>query len=333
MNQPPETYILVREERLLTFVRACFEQVGLEADHAALIARLLVNADLRGVRSHGSRAVSGYCSAFAQGQLNPRPQVRLVHENPTTAVLDGDGTLGYLPMVRAAEEAVARAKKYGLGMGLVRGIGHYGSAGHYARICLEQGCIGFSLQGWRGEGNAHGRETKPSVAFSGNPPLCFAMPAGQEPAVVLDTGTNVFGAYSYPEFEDLKARVPAAFFKSIGYIAVATLVGGALTGYTLPRGDEIEGRWGAARMGGMVLAIDVAGAVDPGVFAAEADRYIRDIRETHQPMPGTDQALLPGAVEEQLMAQYRREGIHFGESEQEAARAAHQQSGVPLPWD
>ncbi|MBM3278536.1 MAG: Ldh family oxidoreductase [Candidatus Handelsmanbacteria bacterium] len=310
MNQPPETYILIREERLLTFVRACFEQVRLEADHAALIARLLVNANLRGG------------SAFAQGQLNPRPQVRPVYENSTTAVLHGDGTLGYLPMVRAAEEAVARTKRVG--------IGHYGSAGYYARLCLEQGCIGFSLQGWRGEGNAHKCETNPSVAFSGNPPLCFAMPAGQESAVVLDTGTNVFGTYNYPEFEDLKARIPAAFFKSIGYIALATLVGGALTGYTLPRGDEIEDRWGAARVGGMVLAVDVAGAADPGGFAAEADRYIR---ETHQPMLGTDQALLPGAVEEQLMAQYRREGIHFGESEQEAARAAHQQFGVRLPRD
>jgi LDH2 family malate/lactate/ureidoglycolate dehydrogenase len=333
MNRPPEKYLPVREERLLAFVQTCFEKVGLEAEHAALISRLLVNADLRGVRSHGSRNTHGYCSTFAQGHLNPRPQVRRVHENPTTAVLDGDGTLGYLPMVRAAEEAVARAKKLGIGMGLVRCIGHYGSAGHYARICLEQGCIGFSAQGWRGEGNARSRETKPPVAFSGNPPLCFAMPAGREPAVVLDTGTNIFGAYSAPEFADLQTRVPAAFFKSIGYIAVATLVGGALTGYNLPRGDEIETRWGAARMGGMVLAIDVAAAVDPEVFAAEADRYIRDIRQTHAPMPGTDQALLPGAVEEQLMEKYRREGIRFGEPEQEAVRAAHRQFGVPLPWD
>ena len=333
MNRPPETYILVREERLLAFVQACFEQAGLEADHAALISRLLVNSDLRGVRSHGSRNTPGYCAGFAQGQLNPRPQVRLVHENPTTAVLDGDGTLGYLPMVRAAEEAVARAKKLGMGMGLVRGIGHYGSAGHYARLCLEQGCIGFSVQGWRHEGDARGREPKPPVAFSGNPPLCFAIPADEEPDMVLDTGANIFGAYNYPEFADLQERVPAAFFKSMGYIAVSTLLGGALTGYTLPRGDEIEERWPAARMGGMVLAIEVAAAVDPQAFCAEADRYIRDIRETHAPLAGTDRALLPGAIEEELMAQYRREGIHFGEPEQEAIRAAHQQFGVALPWD
>ena len=54
MNRPPETYILVREERLLAFVQACFEKASLEADHAALISRLLVNADLRGVRSPGT---------------------------------------------------------------------------------------------------------------------------------------------------------------------------------------------------------------------------------------------------------------------------------------
>ena len=101
----------------------------------------------------------------------------------------------------------------------------------------------------------------------------------------------------------------------------------------LPRGDEIEQRWPAARMGGMVLAIDVAAAVDSQIFCAESDRYIRDLRETHAPLAGTDRALLPGAIEEECMALYRREGIHFGEPEQEAIRAAHQQFGVSLPWD
>lgn len=333
MNRPPEKFILVREERLLAFVQACFERAGLEAEHAALISRLLVNADLRGVRSHGSRNTTHYCQAFVQGQLNARPQVRLVHENPTTTVIDGDGTLGYLPMVRAAEEAVTRAKKFGLGMGLARGIGHYGSAGHYARICMEQGCIGFSAQGVRGEGNAQGRDPKSSIAFSGNPPLCFAIPAGAEPAMVLDTGANMFGAYHSPEFADLPERIPAVFFKSIGFVAVSMLVGGALTGYTVPRGDEVEARWKAARMGGMVLAIDLESAVGAEVFRAEVDRYVRDMRETHAPLAGMDRALLPGAIEEERLEKYRREGIHFGEPEQEAVRAAHQQFGVPLPWE
>jgi len=57
MNQPPESFVRVQEDRLLSFATACFERVGLEREHAALVSRLLVNNDLRGVRSHGSRTV------------------------------------------------------------------------------------------------------------------------------------------------------------------------------------------------------------------------------------------------------------------------------------
>ena len=128
MNRPPEDFVHVNEERLLSFSTACFEKAGITHEHAALISRLLVNSDLRGVRSHGTRTVNGYCGGFENGSFNPDPDIRIIHETPTAVVLDGNGTLGYLPMVRATEHAIAKAKAVGIGMGLVRYIGHYGSA-------------------------------------------------------------------------------------------------------------------------------------------------------------------------------------------------------------
>ena len=122
MNRPPESFVFVQEDRLLAFTIACFEKVGLTTDHATLISRLLVNSDLRGVRSHGTRTVNGYCGSFEDGSTNPLPDVQVVHQTPTSVVLDGDGTLGYLPMVRATEQAIAKAKEVGIGMGLVRNI-------------------------------------------------------------------------------------------------------------------------------------------------------------------------------------------------------------------
>ena len=86
MNNPPESYVLVSEERLLAFAIACFERAGVEPAAAADMSRLLVNSDLRGVRSHGTRAVNGYCRSLVEGKLNPRPQVRQVHETPTAVV-------------------------------------------------------------------------------------------------------------------------------------------------------------------------------------------------------------------------------------------------------
>ena len=337
MNQPPGRFVRVHEAALLSFATVCFEQAGLDHDHAALISRLLVNADLRGVRSHGTRLVNTSCQSLVEGALNPTPQIRQVHETPTSVIVAGDGTLGYLPMVRATERAIAKAKQVGIGMGLVRYIGHYGSAGHYARMCMEAGCVGFSVQGWRNQGQPQtdggGPNPGARLGYFGNPPICFAIPGGpDEPPVVLDAATCILAdTQRGPEFEALFALIPAAFFKSIGYGAVATLLGGALTGFTLS--DATWNMYAAARMGGMVLAIDIETVVPAAVFGAESDRLARDIRSHYQPMPGNDEALLPGAVEEQIFALHRAEGIRYGEMEQEHARAASARLGVPLPWE
>ena len=88
MNRPPELFVQVQEDRLLAFAIACFERAGLDHDHAATISRLLVNSDLRGVRSHGTRTVNHYCQAFEDGRLNPQPEIRQVHETPTAVVFD-----------------------------------------------------------------------------------------------------------------------------------------------------------------------------------------------------------------------------------------------------
>jgi LDH2 family malate/lactate/ureidoglycolate dehydrogenase len=106
-----------------------------------------------------------------------------------------------------------------------------------------------------------------------------------------------------------------------------------LAGTALPDGAAVARRWPHAGAGGMVLAIDVARVVPEPAFRAEVDRMVVDVRETFAPMPGTDRALLPGALEEERLAQHRREGIRYGEREQEAARRVGQRLGVPLPWD
>lgn len=336
MNRPPETYVPVQEERLLAFATACFQRVGLSADHAALISRLLVNSDLRGVRSHGTRTVNHYCQAFEDGLLNTTPNPTIVHETPTAVVIDGDGTLGYWPMVMATEHAIAKAKQVGIGMGLVRYIGHYGSAGHYTRMAMEQGCVGFSVQGHRNQGryghDGGGPNPGRHLGYHGNPPISFAIPAGEEAPVVLDAATCILADYQRgPEFEALFSMIPAAFFKSIGYGVVAGLLGGGLTGFTLS--DETVTRYPRARQAGMILAIDIASVVPEDVFRAETDRMARDIRETYVPMPGTDRSLLPGAIEEERLAFHRAHGIRYGEMEQTAAKAASERLGVPLPWD
>ncbi|MBT5876947.1 MAG: hypothetical protein HOH43_26225 [Candidatus Latescibacteria bacterium] len=334
MNRPPEEYVHVTEDKLLAFAVACFESAGLDHEHAHTIGRLLVNSDMRGVRTHGTRAVNRYCRAFEEGNTNPQPDVRQIHEAPTGVVIDGDGTLGYLPMVRATEAAIDRASKLGLGIGIVRHIGHYGSAGHYTRMCMDAGCIGFSVQGYRNHGDASALSDKPQIGYFGNPPLSFGMPAGEEHPIVQDVATRILADYQRsPEFDDLLSRIPAAFFKSIGYGAVAIVLGGALAGFSLPSADEIEEKWPSARHGGMVLAIHIESFIGTSDYSDEVDRLVRDVRNTYEPMPGYDEALFPGAVEEKYAELHKESGIRYGESEQTNAREVSDRLGVALPWD
>jgi LDH2 family malate/lactate/ureidoglycolate dehydrogenase len=97
--------------------------------------------------------------------------------------------------------------------------------------------------------------------------------------------------------------------------------------------EATAARWPAARMAGMVLAIHIDAVVPEAVFRAEADRLVRDVCATYAPMPGSDRALLPGAIEEERTRQHRRDGIRYGEMEQEAVRRVSARLGVPLPWD
>ena len=333
MNQPPKSYVLVKEEALLSFSVCCFEQAGLPFDHAQLIARLLVNSDLRGVRSHGTRTVNGYCSAFENMSINPEPNLEIVSQSQASTVFDGDGTLGYLPMLQATKQAIEKAKATGVGMGLVRNIGHYGSAGHYTRLCSEKGCIGFSVQGYHNQGNASGSNKKPQLGYFGNPPISFAIPGQKEHSIILDAATCIMADYQRGEaYDQLLSLIPAAFFKSIGYTAVASLLGGGLTGFTLPESEAKRERWPGARMGGMVLAIHIDTVMPETLFETEVDRMVQDVRNTYEPLPGSKQAQLPGAIEEDRFKFHRKHGIHYGEIEQESARSVSQRLGVPLPW-
>ncbi len=332
VNQPPEKYVVAQERDLLRFSAECFEAVGLPAEHAQVITRLLVNSDLRGVRSHGTRQVDRYCLSFEAGELNPDPQVSTISDHGAVVALDGDGSLGYLPMVRATEIAIERAQNFGLGMATVRSIGHYGSAGHYCRMCMEADCVGFSVQGSSGRGKSQ-QDPKPQLAFFGNPPICFAIPGRESPGVVLDAATRILADYQLgPEFEELIPKIPAAFFKSVGYTAIAALLGGGLAGVSVVD-EQTRQRWPRAQSGGMILAIRIDAAVDLDAFHAEVDRMVRDVAESFEPFPGHDRALLPGAIEEERMTLHRKEGVRLGEMEQEAMRSVCNRLAVDLPWD
>ena len=173
-------------DQLLTFSISVFEKIGCTTADATTAARSLLSADLRGVDSHGVARLSGYIRLWEIKRVNATPVIRVIHETPSTAVVDGDSGLGLVVAPFAMNIAIEKAKNAGTGWVSVQNSNHFGIAAQHAMMALEHGMIGVAMT-----------NASPLVAptFSvdkmlGTNPICVAAPAGEEPPFVADMATT-----------------------------------------------------------------------------------------------------------------------------------------------
>jgi L-2-hydroxycarboxylate dehydrogenase (NAD+) len=171
---------------LQKFTKEVFNRMGCPADQADLATEVLLSADLRGIDSHGIARLSGYLRLWEAKRINANPVIKIVHETPSTAVIDGDGGLGLVVAPKAMEVAIAKAKNAGTGWVAVKNSNHFGIAGYHAMKALEHDMIGMAMT-----------NASPLVAptFSverllGTNPIAVAIPAGKQPAFVADFATT-----------------------------------------------------------------------------------------------------------------------------------------------
>ncbi len=181
MNEPNFSY-----STLWQFANEVFLKIGCPPDQAKQAADVLLSADLRGIDSHGLARLSGYVRLWDAKRINSKPNIRIVHESPSTAVVDGDQGLGLVVAPYAMEVAIAKAKTCGTGWVAVRNSNHFGIAGHHAMKALGHDMIGIAMT-----------NASPLVAptFSverllGTNPICVAIPAGEQPPFVADFATT-----------------------------------------------------------------------------------------------------------------------------------------------
>jgi LDH2 family malate/lactate/ureidoglycolate dehydrogenase len=171
---------------LKNFAEKVFIKIGCSAEDAALAANALVSADLRGVDSHGVARLSGYIRLWETNRINPKPNVHIIHQTPSTATVDGDAGLGLVVAPKAMQIAIEKANNVGSGWVSVQNSNHFGIAGYHAMMALAQDMIGFAMT-----------NASPLVAptFSterllGTNPIAVAIPAGKQPAFVADFATT-----------------------------------------------------------------------------------------------------------------------------------------------
>ncbi|MBI3911947.1 MAG: Ldh family oxidoreductase [Armatimonadetes bacterium] len=326
MNIPPSEFIRVPPEKLRAFVADAFRRVDVSEEDAGVLADLLVCNDLRGVFSHGSRLVAYYTEALRKDLLNPRPKPQVVGDGPATLTVDGDGGLGYFPALIAARAISRKAQDIGVAAAVTRSHGHIGAAGIYTRIPLAEGLFAYCTSG-------HQLSLRPDggiLAAAGASPMSFAVPAGEEPPLVLDFMPRLDYHPNSPNVDLAAHMSSSAPFRALGLGAVCQTLGGLLTGIPARR-ERAQRLWEGATQGAFLIAVDLNRFIPLDEFRREMDDYVRQVHQM-RPLPGYDRALLPGHLEWEREREWAVVGVPVGKEHQEILQKVARELGVEKPW-
>ncbi len=179
-----EEYVPV--EILHSFMKDVFIGLGYPEEEAQVSADILIESDLRGIRSHGVQRLRYYYVRVKRGQHRVS-KFEIIKDQDATVVVEGNHGNGHFISYNAMKLAIEKAKKFGLGMVVVRNSTHYGIAGYYPLMAIKEGCIGIT-----------GTNARPAVAptfgvepMLGTNPLTFGFPTNEEFPFILDCATSI----------------------------------------------------------------------------------------------------------------------------------------------
>jgi LDH2 family malate/lactate/ureidoglycolate dehydrogenase len=171
---------------LKDFTASVFEKMGCSPDHARIIADVFIAAELRGLPSHGMIRLKDYFQLWKANRINVNPSVKIIHESPSTAVVDGDNAIGMVSAHRSMQIAIEKARQAGTGWVATQNSNHYGIAGYYSMMALEHDMIGICVT----NANPLVAPTFSTQRMLGTNPLAVAIPTGKYPAFVADFATT-----------------------------------------------------------------------------------------------------------------------------------------------
>jgi L-2-hydroxycarboxylate dehydrogenase (NAD+) len=318
--------------QLERFMCTTLQAVGLPDVDALTVAQLMAEADLQGSDGHGVIRLPQYCKRIQAGGVNTRPNIRVEQERAATALMHGDNGMGHLVMKQAAELAIKKARQSGMAWVGSHFSNHAGPASLYARMALEHDMIGLYFA----VGNAN--HLPPwgglSMLLSTNP-IAAAIPAGEEPPIVLDMATTV-AAYGKvkakaqrgemmpegwmmdrlgqplldPKRSEEGFLLPIGGYKGYGLALVVGLLAGTLNGAAMGK-DVIDFNHDVHSVtdtGQAIAIIDPAAFGDVAQFKQQVDVLIRDIRGSER-IPGVNRIWLPGEQSHARRATYLKDGI------------------------
>ncbi len=325
--------------RLAAFVTAVFTSVGMPDELAATNARILVDADLRGIDSHGVPRLPGYIAAIRAGQIDPTAMPTIAHETAATARADGHNGFGLATAEWAMDLAIKKAREAGVGFVALSHTNHFGAASYYPLRALPHDLIGIAMT------NAGGLviPTFAREPLLGTNPIAVAVPAGKEQPFVLDMACSTvawgkveiarrdeklipFGwavdAEGDPTQDPFAARAllplggdrATGGQKGYGLAMVVETLCGPLSGAALsfdqrtyrPEPGTVSSR--PTNVGQFFGAWDPAAFRPIEEYRADVDRLVSTLRAA-APAEGFERVYVPGDFEFAAEAERRSEGI------------------------
>jgi LDH2 family malate/lactate/ureidoglycolate dehydrogenase len=342
--------------QLCRFITAAMEGLGLPPDHARTVARLMTDAEVQGSDGHGVIRLVPYARRIRAGGINLRPDIRIVKEKAGMALLDGDNAMGHLVMEKAARIAIEKARNCGVAWVGSRLSNHAGPASLYARMALDHDMIGMYFA----VGNAN--HLPPwgglDMLLSTNP-IAVAVPAGEEPPVVLDMATTV-AAYGKvkakaqrgeqmpvgwmidrqgqpltdPKRADEGFLMPIGGYKGYGLAMIVGLLAGTLNGAAM--GSETidfnKDHRSVTNTGQAILVIDPDAFGDLAGFKSRVDKLVRELRGSER-MPGVDRIWMPGEQSHEKRIANERNGLALPAALRDQLDAFAREAGIPLLQD
>jgi LDH2 family malate/lactate/ureidoglycolate dehydrogenase len=350
MDHPNESkrIPLAELERFITDVLCTH---NLARNEAEVVAKAMADADLRGVYTHGVAQLPGYVEQLRSGGFNPRPNIQVVTETASTALVEGDGGMGHLVGVRAMEVAISKARQTGTAWVGVRGSRHWGAAAYYATRALKDDMIGLALT--VGAGNCMVPWGGLDVLV-GNNPFAIAVPGDKEPPVVLDMATSVMARGKVAIAAKNKEPIPpgwaldkdgkpttdavAAYegsmlpiggYKGYGLSVMIALLTGGLTGGAI--GSELKGFFDLPCNNAHLLgAIRIDCFMPVAQFRARVDGYVRELKRSRK-AEGISRIYVPGEIEYETVQRQLREGITLRPVVEQGVIALAQRLGIRPP--
>ena len=336
---------------LATFIKRAFEAAGLRSEDADVVANLMVEADLRGSDTHGVIRLPLYLRRLKAGGIKARPDIRIVRERPATALVDGDNGIGHLVMRFATMTAIEKAKGAGVAWVGARMSNHAGPAALYAMMPLAHDMIGLYLAVGS---NNHLPPWGSTENLLGTNPIAIAVPAEEEPPIVLDMAPTVaafgkvrlkmqrgeempvgwmIGRDGKPLTDPKRAEqgllLPIGDYKGYGLSLVTGLLAGTLNQAAFGRDvvDFVKEQGKAANTGHAIVAVSVEAFAPAAAFKRQVDAAIRAMRGA-QRLPGVERIWLPGEQSHLTRQDRAKNGISMPKPLRDSLEMAARDLGI-----